>query len=173
MNIRDNIRFQLNHAREMTMAVLNSLGSRDEWLFQPHPNANNPIWVATHLAMADNFMLSFLRPQEVRPLDEKWNPRYWFGSSPSSIDGENISTEEALAYMQDRRDALLAALEDMSDDELAERPPEDSPFGRFPNKLHIFLFNAQHEGIHFGQLTVAHRALGHPPLKQPQPADAT
>ncbi len=171
MDIRDNIRFQLTQAREMTTSVLNSLKSRDEWLFQPHEKANNPIWIATHLAMADNFMLSQLRPDQSQPLDEKWNSRYWFGSSPSSIDDENIATEEALTYMQDRRSALLAALDGMSDEEMAEPLPADSPFARFPNKLHIFLFNAQHEGIHFGQLTVAHRGLGNAPLYQPQRAE--
>jgi uncharacterized damage-inducible protein DinB len=55
----------------------------------------------------------------------------------------------------------------VSDDELAGPAPEAgarSPIAGAPNIGHLFLFAASHEAMHAGQLTVAHRALGHPPI---------
>lgn len=168
MDIRDNVRFQLAQARNMTQSVLDSFQDREDWLYQPHDRANHALWVAMHLAMADNFMASQLRPELDNPVDERWKERYWFGSTPSRRDEDNIDVQQALDYMADRRKALLECLESMSDEKLAAPLPDDSPFAQFPNRLHVFLFNAQHEGIHFGQLTVAHRGLGRDPVYQPE-----
>lgn len=165
MDFKESVRFQLEHARRMTENLIKEFKNRGEWLFQPHPDANNAIWIVSHLGLADNYMMVQLRPDgDFKP--ESLHSRYWFGSKPSAAEAENVAIAEALEYMADRRKNLMSIFEDITEKEWNSRPAEGS-FGNFPSLGHIFLFNSLHEGIHFGQLTVCHRALGNPPLKRP------
>ncbi len=159
------LRFQLEQARGMTKSVMAEFESRNDWLHQVHPNANNAIWIVAHLALADNYMMKFVDPSGdyVLPgLEEK----YWFGTQPTSDDSAHPPVEDVLAYFEDRRQNLLNILNEASLKKLAEPVPGESSFSKFPNQGQIFLFNSLHEGIHFGQLTVCHRGLGKPPLKR-------
>ncbi len=166
MDFKDSIRFQLEHARRMTNNLIQEFTNRGEWLFQPHPDANNAIWIVSHLGLADNHMMAQFRPDgDIRP--ESLHKRYWFGSRPSGAEVDNVATEEALAYFRDRREHLMKILNEVTEQEWRVKPPADSSFGNFPSLGHIFLFNSMHEGIHFGQLSVCHRALGNPPLRRP------
>jgi hypothetical protein len=58
-------------------------------------------------------------------------------------------------------------LDEVSDKELRGPAPaagERSPLAGAPSIGHGFIFVAFHEGMHSGQLTVAHRALGNAPV---------
>jgi len=171
MDFKVNVRFQLKHARRMTEGVLREFKTRGEMLAQPHLDANNAIWVAGHLALADNYMMSHIRP-EIDHKPEAIDARYWFGSKPTHVDANNATTEEVLAYMADRRKVLWKIFDEITEREWKTPVPSGTSFSNFPNLGHIFLFNTMHEGIHLGQLTVAHRALGKPPLKRPKSASA-
>jgi len=46
-------------------------------------------------------------------------------------------------------------------------PPAEGMFAEAPNMAQMLIFASYHEGIHTGQLTVAHRSLGHDPMMQP------
>lgn len=166
MNFKESVRFQLEHARRMTDSLIKEFKNRGEWLFQPHPDANNAIWIVSHLGLADNYMMSQLRPDSDHKPDSL-HSRYWFGSKPSGAEADNASTDEALEYLFDRRGNLMNIFDEITEKEWNAIPNEGSSFGNFPCFGHIFLFNSMHEGIHFGQLTVCHRALGNPPLRQP------
>jgi hypothetical protein len=166
MDFKDSVRFQLEHARRMTNNLIREFTNRGEWIFQPHPDANNAIWIISHLGLADNHMMAQLRPEtDYKP--ESLTTRYWFGSKPSGVDKDNVSTDEALAYFHDRRENLMNIFDEITDKQWRVKPPADSTFANFPSLGHIFLFNSMHEGIHFGQLSVCHRALGNPPLRRP------
>lgn len=165
-DFKKSVRFQLEHARRMTSNLIGEFKNRGEWLFQPHPDANNAVWIVSHLALADNFMMSQIRPdRDVRP--DNFEAKYWFGSKPSGACEDNVKTEEALNYFKDRRVNLMSIFDDINEKEWKTKPVEGSPFGNFPSLGHLFLFNTMHEGIHFGQLTVCHRALGNPPMRGP------
>jgi uncharacterized damage-inducible protein DinB len=62
---------------------------------------------------------------------------------------------------------LLKVLDELSEEELRAAAPaagERSPIAGAPSLGHAFIFIAYHEGMHSGQLTVTHRALGHAPI---------
>ncbi len=95
---------------------------------------------------------------------------FWFGSQVKADSAAYPPEAEVLAYFRERRAKLLAVLDEVTDAELAAPAPpagERSPIAGAPNLGHLFLFAASHEAMHAGQLTVAHRGLGHPPLLGP------
>jgi uncharacterized damage-inducible protein DinB len=167
MNLRDHARFALSFSRRLTENLLATFKTRDEWLFQVHPKVNHALWIAGHLALADNRFARRFRP-EVDEQPEGWEKLFWFGSLVTSDTAAYPPEADVLAYFRDRRAVLLRVLEEVADDELAApAPTERSPIVGAPNIGHVFLFAATHEAMHAGQLTVAHRGLGHPPLMGP------
>ena len=163
MDVKQLLRFQLEQARGMTQKLLAEFKTREDWLFQVHPQANNAIWVMGHLGLADNFMMKFIVPEgDERPAG--FEECFWFGSTPTSDDAKLPSVDEVRNYFDERRTNLMKVLEQISDEKMAETIPAGTPFSNFPNLGQIFAFNAMHEGIHFGQLTVCHRGLGNQPL---------
>lgn len=164
--LRDHARFALTFSRRLSEGLLGCFKTRQEWLFQVHPKANHPLWIAGHLGLADNGIINRFRPDAARKPDG-WDAVFWFGSQVSSDSSLYPPESEVMEYFRDRRSRLLAVLAELSDAELAAPAPpagERSPIAGAPNMGQIFIFAATHEGMHAGQLTVAHRALGHPPL---------
>jgi uncharacterized damage-inducible protein DinB len=106
------------------------------------------------------------RPATARKPDG-WDELFWSGSKPTFESERYPAESEVLAYFRERRENLLAVFEDLSVDELQAPAPaagERSPIAGAPCIGHLFLFAGQHEAMHLGQLTVANRGLGHPPL---------
>jgi hypothetical protein len=68
--------------------------------------------------------------------------------------------------MRERRAALLAVLDGMTDDDFAKPLPKGTP-DFLGDVGSVFEMAIWHEGMHSGQLTVARRALGHQPLMTP------
>jgi hypothetical protein len=66
--------------------------------------------------------------------------------------------------MRERRATLLNVLDGMSEEDLAKKTPNGAP-DFLPDAASVFELAVWHEGQHSGQLTVARRALGHPPLR--------
>ncbi len=164
----------LNAARRMTESVLEQFKNDDDFFFQTHPKANHAMWVAGHLALADNMFASKFRPEtENKP--EGWDELFWFGSE---LKDRSVypAPAEVLAYMRERRENLLNVFEQVTEEELSQPAPgpdERSPIAGAPNIGQLFLFAAYHEGIHCGQLTVCHRGLGNDPMYTPtQTAEA-
>jgi hypothetical protein len=78
-----------------------------------------------------------------------------------------------LDYMRDRRQALLTALENLSEEELDTRTPKGTPEFLADYGM-VFQAASWHEGMHTGQLTTVRRSLGHVPLmNRSAPAEAT
>jgi uncharacterized damage-inducible protein DinB len=166
MELRDHARHALVFVRRMTEGLLASCQTRGDWLHQVHPKANHALWIAGHLGLVDNSMMGRFRPQAVHK-PTGWARIFWRGSQVSSESGAYPPESEVLAYFRERRERLLSVLDELSEDELRAPAPaagEHSPLAGAPSMGHAFLFIASHESLHAGQLTVAHRALGHPPL---------
>lgn len=164
--LRDHARYGLMFSRRLTEGLLACFKTRQDWLFQVHPKANHAMWIAGHLGLADNGIIKRFRPDAASKL-EGWDAIFWFGSQVSAESSRYPAEAEVLEYFRERRAKLLAVLEELTDAELAAPAPaagERSPIAGAPNIGQLFLFAATHEGMHAGQLTVAHRALGHPPL---------
>lgn len=162
MSVKERLRRQLVTARKASEGMLAAFTEPEQWLFQVHPTANHALWFAGHMGVADNFFLSIVAPQHVRA-DETLAKAYGKGSRPSADPADNPPVRRVLDYMRDRRQALLASLEEMSEADLAK----DSPVGRpdfFTDLASVFELAVWHEGLHSGQLSIARRALGNAPL---------
>jgi uncharacterized damage-inducible protein DinB len=166
MELRDHARHALTFSRRLSCGLLASFKTPEDWVFQIHPKANHALWITAHIGLVDNSIAARFRAgAAAKP--EGWDALFSFGSQPRADASLYPAAEEALAYYHDRRAVLLRVLEELSEEELRAAAPaagERSPIAGAPSTGHIFLFASQHEAMHSGQLTVAHRALGHAPL---------
>jgi hypothetical protein len=168
MELRDHARHALQYARKFTEGLLLSLRTPEYWVFQIHPKVNHAMWIAGHLSLVDNSFVGKFRPDGGRR-PEGWDRLFGFGSQPQPSMEAYPSSDEVLAYFRERRQMVLTVLDEMSEAELrapAPAPGERSPIAGAPSVGYGFIFLAYHEGLHAGQLTVAHRALGHAPVIQ-------
>ena len=170
MNLKSHAKYGLQKSRNLAGGLLVDFKTREDWLFQPHSKANHALWVTAHIALADNNIGSVFRPDSARKPDG-WDELFWFGSQLREDTSLYPDHEEVYAYYQDRRETLLEVLDELTADELSAPAPGaggQGPLAGAPSMGFAFFFIAYHEGIHTGQLTVAHRALGNAPLFEPQ-----
>jgi len=171
MDQKERLGRSLKSAREMTEGIFATLTKLEEWTYQVHPKANHPLWVAGHLASTDNFFAALVEPDKSREIDG-WSEKFGMGSQPTGNPADYPPSAEVLDYLRERRTVLLEVLDGLSEEDLARATPEGTP-DFLPDVASVFETAVWHEGIHCGQLTIAHRALGHPPLfGAPQPAEA-
>ena len=166
MEVREHARHALSFSRRLTTGLLASFKTPEEWVFQIHPKANHALWIAAHIALADNSFVGKFRPAQANKPDG-WDDLFWQASEPKPDATLYPPADEVLAYFHERRATLLRLLDEGTDEEFsAPAPPAGakSPLAGAPNIAQSFIFIAQHEAMHAGQLTVAHRALGHAPL---------
>lgn len=166
MDLKAHAQYSLNKARSLTERIIDGFRTDNDWFFQAHPKANHPLWIVGHLGLADNLFVSRFR-ESLGTKPEGWDELFWFGSEVKSIRRLYPDRGQVLDYLRDRRKTLWAVVDDLTPAELeAPAPPADSrsPIAGAPCMGHLLLFAAYHEGVHSGQLTVAHRGLGHPPL---------
>ena len=162
MSLKERLQRQLVNIRQMSERMLADFRAPEEWVFQVHPNCNHALWFAGHMAHIDNFFLSLVAPDKARSMSE-FNARFGMGSQPTGRPDDYPPPETVLATMRERRQALLAVLADMTDDDLARKLPSGTP-GFLSDVGSVFELAIWHEGQHNGQLSVARRALGHKPL---------
>ena len=171
MSIKQNIVYSLNQSRKMLDGLIDTMSSREDWLHQVHPKANHPLWVVGHLGLADNM---FVKRLDADAGDDKdWDEVFWFGSEIYSDSEKYPETDEVLSYCHERRAKLMAAVDAATDDFLLSPTPDEGMFADAPNMAQMLLFIAYHEGIHTGQFTIAHRALGNEPMFKPNPQAAS
>jgi uncharacterized damage-inducible protein DinB len=152
----------MTSARKFSEGMLKNFNTPEQWLHQIHPKANHALWFAGHMGVTDNFFLSIVAPEKAR--DEPGFPeKFGMGSQPTKNAADYPPVEQVLAYMRDRRQALLAALSQMTEDDLAKPTPKGTP-DFLGNIAAVFETAIWHEGLHSGQVSMVHRALGHPPL---------
>lgn len=163
MEHKQRLKKQLLGVRQNSERLLADFRTPAEWTFQVHPACNHPLWFAGHMTTIDNFFLSLVAPEKVRPLPD-FQSKFGMGSQPTSDPAAYPPPEEVLAAMRERRAALLDVLDGLSDEELSRKTPDGAP-EFLPDVASVFELAVWHEGQHSGQLTVARRALGHPPLR--------
>jgi uncharacterized damage-inducible protein DinB len=162
MSLKDRLRRNLVNMRQMSERLLADFRKPEEWVFQVHPQCNHALWFAGHMANSDNFFLSLVAPGQSQKLPE-YGAKFGMGSQPTSNPADYPAPEEVVATMRERRERLLATLDEMSDDDLAKKLPAGTP-DFLSDVGSVFELAIWHEGQHNGQLSVARRALGHKPL---------
>ena len=169
MDLKAHARSSLVLARRLTVNMLSDFNTLHDWCYQVHPQANHALWIVGHLGMADNAFASKFRPSSELQ-QGGWKEFFWFGSEPVNNPKQYPPVDEVLEYFEERRANLLNVLDDLSMEELSEpAPPAESlsPIAGAPNIGQVFFFIAFHESMHSGQLSIARRGLGYPPLFQP------
>lgn len=169
MDIKSHATSSLNLARRLTKNMLADFNTLNDWFYQAHEHANHALWIVGHLGLADNAFISKFRPKLASETDG-WKEIFWFGSQPTNNPKDYPPIDEVLEYFDARRELLLQVLASLSMDELSQPAPPagtQSPIAGAPNIGQVFFFIAYHEGVHSGQLSIARRGLGHPPLFQP------
>jgi len=170
MSLQGRLRRQLEQARGYSERLLAAFHTPEQWTHQVHDRANHALWFAGHMGVTDNFFISLIDRKLARE-QEGFQAKFGIGSQPSSNPANYSPPEEVLAYMRDRRATFLSLLEGLSDEELTRPMPAGTP-DFLPDVGSVFQAAAWHEGLHVGQVTVAHRALGNDPfvLAPPRPS---
>jgi len=163
MSLKERLQRQLIDMRQRSERLLQDFRTPEQWTFQVHPACNHALWFVGHMATSDNFFLSLVAPEKARQLSE-FQIRFGMGSQPTNDPAAYPDVESVQQVMRERRQALLAALEGMGDDDLARKTPSGAP-EFLPDVGSVFELAIWHEGQHSGQLSVARRALGHKPLR--------
>ncbi len=163
MDTNQRLRDDLVKTRHFTERLLADFQAPADWVLQVHPQANHALWLVGHIGHADNFFLSLLEPAQVEPRPV-YREKFGTGSQPSARLEDYPPPEEVLAWMRDRRAHLLEVLEPLSESDLAQPTPAGSP-EFLADRASVFRTANWHECIHAGQLSVARRALGLPPLE--------
>ncbi|MCE9544592.1 MAG: DinB family protein [Planctomycetia bacterium] len=162
MSQKARLKRNIETARRLTDTILSSFKGEKEWTHQVHPKANHPLWIAGHLGQVDDFFVSMVAPDRRRPI-EAWVGKFGMGSQPIPDISAYPPAEDVLAYLRERRQTLLSVLEEHDDDWLSQSTPPGTP-EFLPDNASVFEMAVWHEGMHAGQLTMAHRALGYPPV---------
>jgi hypothetical protein len=152
----------LTSARKFSEGMLKNFHTPEQWLHQIHPKANHALWFAGHMGVTDNFFLSIVAPDKVRD-EPGFSEKFGMGSHPTGNAADYPPVEQVLGYMRDRRQTLLAALAAMNEEDLNQPTPQGTP-DFLSNIASVFETAIWHEGLHSGQVSMVHRALGNPPL---------
>jgi hypothetical protein len=163
MPLKERLERGLVNMRRTSERLLEDFKTPEEWTFQVHPSCNHALWFAGHMATIDNFFLSLVAPPRARQIPDL-QAKFGMGSQPTNDPSAYPPPEAVLATMRERRKELLAALQGMTEDDLAKKTPAGAP-DFLPDVASVFELAIWHEGQHNGQLSVARRALGHKPLQ--------
>lgn len=157
---------QITFARRYTLELLDAT-PMDLWFQFPEGLATHIAWQVGHIAVSQYGLLMFRirgrKPEDLTLIPSKFRKAYGRGSSPSSDQSGQPSSDELRARMTEVFDAALSELAAVRPDVLLE--PVDMPYAAFPIKLGAILFCPLHEQIHAGQIGLLRRALGLDPLR--------
>jgi hypothetical protein len=162
MSLKARLETRLKASRDYSEGLLSGFKTPEQWVHQVHPKVNHALWFAGHMGVSDDFFLSVLAPEKAKD-DPSFSKHFGMGSQPVNDPAAYPPVEEVLGFMRDRRGALLSHLTGLTDADLALPTPKGSP-DFLPDVASVFEMAIWHEGLHSGQVSVAHRALGHAPM---------
>ncbi len=162
MNAKASLKRALLQVRGLSEELLASFKSAEDWTYQVFPGANHALWFAGHMAVVDNHFIAAVDPDKAREIPV-YDRAFGRGSKPTNRPGDYPPPEEVIETMRQRRSVFLELLAAQSDQDLS-RPTRPGSPAFLPDIASVFELAAWHEGLHAGQMSVARRALGHPPL---------
>jgi uncharacterized damage-inducible protein DinB len=162
MNLKESLKRSLVQVRSVSDELLASFKTPADWTYQVFPSANHALWFAGHVGVVDDHFIAVVDPAKARPipLHERLFGR---GSKPTNRPEDYPPAEEVLGYLRERRRVFLDLLAAQSDESLSRATPPGTP-DFLPDVASVFALAAWHEGLHAGQMSIARRALGHPPV---------
>jgi uncharacterized damage-inducible protein DinB len=150
----------MNWVRQMLTDMLATIPD-DKLTHQPFPGANHALWIMGHVTVSDDYFLAAFA--NAGREHEDWEKTFGHGSTPSADAGDYPPADEVRSAMGRRRAALVAWIESMDAETLAEKMPDDwQTFSRTKGELPAGI--GAHEGMHVGQLADVRKSLGMTPL---------
>ena len=128
---------------------------------QPLPGVNCATWILGHLVLVERKAVGMLGGK-LDPLPEGFEARFATTGKPA---GEQADTNDGPELLEDfyaTRDALIAAVNAADDATLDAPHPRAGVLFKTAGEFAAFM--AQHTAMHVGQVTVARRSLGYPPV---------
>ena len=134
----------------------------DKWAAQPSGLANHAIWTIGHLAASMPFFAA-VAGVTISPLPASYGSLFNAGTKPTANSSDYPPAAEVLATYKRATEEFIAAIERLSDADLAQPSPKaDGGFATI--KLDGVARATWHEAWHTGQLVLTRKALGLPPL---------
>jgi hypothetical protein len=136
--------------------------SPSELLHQPTPGSNSAAWIIGHLALSVRRAAERIGVSDLPPIPEGFVERFSQTGKPAE-DQSGLGDPTGLLPLFDAHlDTLLAAIEGVPPERMAEPPPQARPF--VTNFAEALLFGSLHVAVHAGQLSMIRRSLGKPPV---------
>lgn len=151
--------FNLDQCRRLVADI-----REDQMRIAPTPNANPPVWILGHLAIATDYAGQILGLPNLCP--PTWHSSFSPGSKPLAEGSVNPSKTVLFEAIQRGHDRVTQAISGFSFERLDV--PHGVPFMevtaiRTTRQLLAHLLST-HESLHLGQLSVCRRSFGLSPL---------
>jgi hypothetical protein len=162
VDLKPRLEKQLKQARDLSEGLLSAFETPQQWTHQVHPLANHALWFAGHMGTVDNFFVSVIAPDKAKE-QPGFSEKFGMGSKPSGNPADYPPPSEVLAYMRERRQMLVGVLAGLTEQDLTKPTKPGTP-EFLPDNASVFETAVWHEALHAGQMSVARRSLGKPPL---------
>lgn len=140
--------------------------SAEQMVVQPEGVANHPAWTIGHLVFSCQAIGGELGLDAWLPAE--WEERFGTGSTPVADGAAYPEKEELLRVLDDGRQRLASALNELGETGLAASLPDERYRHRFPTIGHAVIhILSGHTALHLGQLTVWRHAMRLPLAVEP------
>ena len=122
---------------------------------------NSAHWMLGHMLISEAQMCRGFGLGQENP-HEEWN-QFFKGGTSADPEGKGYPNyEELLQKYADERAHTISVLQGLSDNDLESKPAilREGYEDFFPNKAAVFVLNANHPFMHYGQLADIRRRLG-------------
>ncbi len=164
--MRDAVLGQVDFARRYTLGLLENV-PEELWPIVPTGASSHIAWQVGHLAVSQYGLMLFRqrgRAEGDLELMPGWlRKRFGRGSAPPTVASEIPSKASLLECLENIHIASMAALPNLSVDQLTEAT--EMPYAVYPIKLGALLFCPLHESIHAGQIGILRRMHGLLPVR--------
>ncbi len=135
----------------------------EDMMRRPHSECNHLKWQVGHLIASEHQMINGVCPGAMPELPEGFADRYTKETATSNDPAAFDSKEDLMRVHQEQRQATLAALEKLTDEDLDREAPE-SMRSYAPNCAAAFSMQGSHWLMHAGQWVIVRREIGKGPI---------
>jgi hypothetical protein len=162
LNTRDAIKETIQQSQNLCGKYLQDMTDA-ELLARPVPGSNHIAWQLGHLIRGEHRMISACCPGSMPALPDGFAEKHTNDTASIDDPAAFYTKAQYLQIASQQRQGTLAALEKLSDTDLAAASPE-SLQRISPTVLGIFVMQGTHWTMHAGQWAIARRKLGRKPL---------
>jgi uncharacterized damage-inducible protein DinB len=156
------IKASLDLAAFCVNAYLQDL-SDEQLLIRPAEGCNHIAWQLGHLVVAEHKLTNQVCPDTMPALPDGFAERYTKETAKLDDAAAFHSKDEYVKLLAEQRAGTLAALSELTDEEL-QRPAPEEIREHAPTVAATFAMQATHCMMHSGQWVVVRRKLGRAPL---------